>query len=165
MAQTGNAIASFSERKDSLVAPRTKEEALYQTRVIWLSLLVSMLLYVYIGETTPDLSWLHFLTSGKTLIALSILCLFNFLLFWHKRYSQALHAVQTEPENIRLIKRWMNYWVILVCLAESEALFGLALRLGGKRLQQALPLYLVALLLMLCLWPRKFWSSTGAGVR
>ena len=113
----------------------------------------------------PEFSWLNFSTSGETLVALSILCLCDFLWFWRKRYSQALHAVQTEAENIRLIKRWMNYWVILVSLAECEALFGLALRLGGKRLQQALPFYLVALLLMLRLWPRKFLSSTGAAVR
>ena len=142
-----------------MAAPRTKEDALQKMRFIWTAYIVTILLYVYMGETVPGYSWLNFSFAGKTFIVLSILDFCCFLWAWRKLYSPALDAIQKRPENIDAVRRWMTTWIILICIAECEALFALACRLGGKTLQQSLPFYLVGLLLTLWLWPREVWSS------
>lgn len=144
-----------------MTTPGTKEEALQKMRRLWLAIALTIPLYVYIGETMPGFSWLTFSNAGRTFIILSIFDLWSLLWFWGKRFSPALKAVRSQPENTRMVSRWMTCWIILVCLAETEALFGVALQMGSKSLKQSLPLYLVAFFLMLCLWPRQFWSSTG----
>jgi hypothetical protein len=148
-----------------LVAPKTKEEALRQMRLIWFAFIVSIALYVWIGETMPGFSWLTFPNAGKTFVTLAVLNFLYFLWAWRKLYSRALEVIQIQPENIHAVRRWMNAWIILMCLAESETLFGLAFRMGGKTLQQSLPFYMVGSILTLWLWPRQVWSSTKTAIQ
>ena len=148
-----------------MATPRTKEEALQQMRLMWFGFIVTIPLYIYMGETMTGFSWLNFSYAGKTFAVLSILDLYCFMWAWRKRYSPALGAIQREPENIHAVRRWMSSWTILICMAESETLFGFAFRKGDKTLQQSLPFYIVGLLLTLWLWPRHAWSSTKIGTQ
>jgi hypothetical protein len=124
-------------------------------RLIWLAFLISILLYVYIGDTMAGISWLTFSNGGKSFILLSALGLLSFVLFRKKRYSAALEFAKQQPENIHAVRGWMNSWIVLLSIAESEALFGLCFRMGNKTLQQSLPFYAVGFLLTLSLWPRR----------
>lgn len=154
-----NISLPFSGR-GALAAARTKEEALQQMRFIWFAFIVSIALYVWIGETMPGFSWLTFDNAGKAFFILAVLNLVSFSWAWRKLYSPALAVIRSHPENIRAVKRWMSSWIILLCNAESLAVFGLAFRMGDKTLQQSSPFYVVGLLLTLWLWPRQVWQST-----
>jgi len=129
-------------------------------RFLWFGYSVPIVLYIWIGETMPGLSWLNFPRAGATFVILGVLSLLDFSWSKTKRYSPALEVIQSQPEDIRTVRRWMNSWIVLICIAQSEALFGLAFRMGGKTLQQSLPFYVVGVLLTLWLWPRRVWSST-----
>jgi Na+/melibiose symporter-like transporter len=148
-----------------LAIPRTKEKALQQMRAVWASMIVALALYVWIGEMEPRLSWLGFNHAATVFGALGILNLLEVFYFVKRRYRSHAHAMRNRPEDSLALRRWTGSWNILVCLALSEALFGLALRMGGKTLQQALPFYVVALVLILGLWPRPIWLSPQQAVR
>jgi hypothetical protein len=148
-----------------LAAAKTKEEALQQMRLIWFAFVVSIALYVWIGETMPGFSWLTFRNAGKTFVILAVLNLLSFTWAFRKRYIPARAVLRSKPEDIRAVKRWTTYWLILLCNANSLILFGLAFRLGDKTLWQSLPFYVVGSLLILSLWPRQVWSSTATTVK
>lgn len=145
----------------SLATPRSKEEALQQMRLMWLGLMIANLLYVYMGETGPVLSWLSFRNAGKTFVILAVLNFISFSWALWKRYLPAVGVLRGQPENMRAVKRWTGMWIILLANASSFTLFGLAFRMGGKTLRQSLAFYIVGVLLTLWLWPRPVWSSTG----
>ena len=128
-------------------------------RFIWLAILVSIALYIWTGEKMSGFTWLNFHNAGKTFVVLAFLDLLSFSLIRWKTYSPAFALVQEQTENGNAIRGWMTSWIILLCLAESEALFGLAFRMGDKTLAKSLPFYALGILLTLWLWPREFWPS------
>jgi len=129
-------------------------------RLMWIAIVVSILLYVYIGDTMPGFEWLNFRNAGKIFVIAAVLNLLYFFWFRTKRYRVAVDLAKEHPEDFRAVKRWMNYWVILLSVADSEALLAFCFRMGNKTLQQSLPLYGVGFLLTLSLWPRPIWAST-----
>jgi hypothetical protein len=141
--------------------PKTRKEALRQMRYIWGAEIIAIALYVLIGEIST-VSWLGFPNAGKIFILLGIADCFYFFWWVRKRYSSASDVVRRQPEDIRSVRRWTNSWVTLICLAQSEALWGLAFRLGHKTLEETLPFYVLASLLTLWLWPRTVWASAYA---
>jgi len=141
-----------------LAVPKTKEEALRHMRLTWLSFVASFALIVWTGETTHGFSWLAAPSAGKTIVILAVSYILSFLFIWRKRYSAALMAVRSQPDDMRAVRRWTAYWSILLCAAMSGAIFGCAVRMGGKTLQQSLPFYMTGALLILWLWPRQVWS-------
>jgi hypothetical protein len=147
-------------REGELADPRTREGVLWQIRVVWLCFAISIALYVWIGETTTGPTWLMFHNAGITFVVLAVLSVLSFSWFRRKRYSSALRFIQQQPENILAVRDWRDSWIVLLCIAESETLFGFAFRIGSKTLKQSLPLYVVGALMTLSLWPRRIWSST-----
>lgn len=139
--------------------PRTKEEALRQMRFIWFSFIVSIPLYIWTGETIQGPSWLTFPNAGTVFIIIGVLNLLSLSWAWRKRYSPALEAIRSQPENIDVVRRWNNSWTIVICNADAMTVVGLAFRLGGKTLLQSLTFYVVGALSVLWLWPREVWSS------
>jgi hypothetical protein len=129
-------------------------------RFAWLAFVVSILLYAYIGEAMPRLAWFSFANAASVYIVLSVFNLYYFFQVRKRLYSPALKALQDEPDNIQAVRRWMGGGIVLISIAQCEALFGLALREDGKTLEQTLPFYLVGFLLTLWLWPRKVWLAT-----
>jgi hypothetical protein len=142
-----------------LATPKTKEEALRQMSRMWVAFVISIPLYVWAGEMKTGFTWLNFHNAGKTFVILAILSLIQFSWFRRKRYSSALALVRKQPENIDAVRRWMNSWIVLLCLAESVTVFGFFFRVGDKTLEQSLPFYAVGALLILWLWPRQVWPS------
>jgi hypothetical protein len=128
-------------------------------RLTWLSFIVSVALIVWAGETMPGFSWLAFPNAGKIFVILAVFYILSFFLFWRNRYSPALGAIRSQPEDVHAVRRWMSSWTVLLCMANAETLFGFALRMGGKTLQQCLPFYVLGSFLILWLWPRQVWSS------
>ncbi|MGH9737238.1 MAG: hypothetical protein ACRD4X_01450 [Candidatus Acidiferrales bacterium] len=126
-------------------------------RYMWGAEIVAIALYLWIGEMIA-VSWLSFPNAGTIFIMLGIVDCVSFFLRFRKRYAPALDLARRQPEDIRSVRRWMSSWITLICIAQSEALLGLAFRLGHKTLEQALPFYVLAGLLTLWLWPRPAWA-------
>ena len=142
-----------------MAAPRTREEALSHMRLVWFSVVASFALVVWAGETVPGISWLASPGAGKAIGLLAMFYILSFLFIWKKRYSPSLRAVRSHPEDMHAVRHWMSYQIMLLCIANSGALFGFAFRMGGKTLQQSLPFYAIGSVLILGLWPRQVWSS------
>lgn len=134
--------------------PKTKEEMLLQMRSIWIAFVMSIVLYVYIGETMPGFDWLHFKHAARVFVTLSILNFASFAWFRMKRHPAGVELAKARPHDVSAFRHWMTCWTVLMAMSESIAVFGLCFRMGGKTLQQTMPFYAVALLLVLSLWPR-----------
>lgn len=145
-----------------MAAPTTKEEALLQLRLTWFAFVVSVVLYVYIGETmAASFSWLGFNNARKILGVLSILDFFYFLWAWRKFFRPAVELIRKQPEDVRAVKRWIFGWTVLVTISESEILLGFTLWMGNKSLMESLPIFVLGSLMLLSLWPRQVWSDAA----
>jgi hypothetical protein len=141
-----------------LATPRTKEEALQQIRIVWCAFILTIPLYIYAGHVFGTISWLSFPNAGKLFIILAVLNLWSYGWTWRSRYSPARSTFQDEPEDIDAVRRWNGSWVVLISVAQCQSLFGFALQMGGKTLEQSLPFYAAGAILTLWLWPRKVWE-------
>ena len=142
-----------------MAAPVTKEGALQQLRVLWFVWVVTIALYVWVGEMVSGIPWLDFPNARTVFTLVGIASLVGFVWFRQRKYSESLEALRSQPDDIHAIRRWINSWLVLACVAEIEAVFGLVMRLGGHALQQSLPFYVVGLLLTLWMWPQLARSS------
>jgi hypothetical protein len=83
----------------------TSEEALRQMRRLWFTLIVSFALFVWIGETMPGYSWLAFPSAGKIFVLLAAFNLVSLFWFWRERYSPALGAIRSQPQDINVVRK------------------------------------------------------------
>ena len=139
--------------------PRTREQALRQTRLISFSFIVSIPLYIWIGETIQGPAWLAFPIAETALVILGVLNLLSLSWVWKKRYSPALEAMRDHSEDINVVRRWTNSWTIALCNLNALTVFGPAFRLGNRTLLQSLAFYVVGALSVLGLWPREVGSA------
>jgi glycerol uptake facilitator-like aquaporin len=122
--------------------------------MIRILLLVSIALYVFIGErlgqrAPPDRN-LYFVL---TLVAITTVgMIFAVRRLFVLRSEATLTA---EPEDTAALNRWRSGYIITYALSEVVALFGLVLRILGFTLSQVAPFYLVGFVLMLLFGPRR----------
>ncbi|MGB6874486.1 MAG: hypothetical protein WBD87_00495 [Candidatus Acidiferrales bacterium] len=140
-----------------MALPKTKEETLLHMRLIWFAFLMSIPLYIYAGMLA-SFSWLNIRNSGIIFDVLGVLDLLYFGGIRISLYARAREAAQGHSDDIRAVRRWMVFWIVLLSSAEAEALFGVCLQVGNNTLRPALPFFVVAFLLLLTLWPRQIWS-------
>ena len=133
-------------RESLMSAPRTVDEVLSHMRLVWFSVVAAFVLVVWSGETLPGISWLAFPAARTTIGIVAVFYALWFLFIWKTRYSPALRAVRSQPEDMRAVIRWMTYRTALLCIAMSAALFGFAFRMGGKTLRVSLPFYVTGFL-------------------
>src|ERR1035437_4297012 len=104
-------------------------------RLVWFTFVISVPLYVFIGETT-QFSWLNFPNAGKVFVVFGVLNLLSFAWVLRNRYPPSLRDALTQPDNLVIVKRWMTSWTIAVCNANALLITGLVFRMGGKTLRQ-----------------------------
>ena len=127
-------------------------------RLIWFALLASIPLYVNAGILSS--SYRSNIRIPRHVF--EVLAIVNVLYFVGIRislYPRARKAVQEHPANLRAVGRWMVFWIILASSAEANALLAVCFQIENKALKLALPLYVLASLLLLTLWPRPIWST------
>jgi hypothetical protein len=134
-------------------------------RFVWCAFIVSIPLYFYGGKVARRFSWLGFSNAGKVFVILGALNLLSFSWGLRRRYFPALRVFRSQPENFDAVKRWMHYWIVLICTANSEIVLGFAFWMGDKTLQQSLPFFVIGSVLILSLWPRQVWSSSQKAAR
>jgi hypothetical protein len=136
-------------------------------QMIRIALLVSIALYVFIGEhvgqsmaPAPNRN-LYFVL---TLVAITTVGMIFAVRRLFVLRSEATLAAQTE--DTAALNRWRSGYIITYALSEAVAVFGLVLRIQGCTLSQVAPFYLVGFVLMLLFGPRRpsRESVKGAGV-
>ncbi len=138
--------------------------ALGRLKMLWVAMLVSIVLYVIVGEIIELESFAQPRWLLWVLVALAIhICYVAKVMrarmvrpFEEEvRSGQVSSAAALTSEQVALLERWQGGQTISICLSEAVALFGLALRfLGGTRWEAA-PFYAVAMLLLVVWMPRR----------
>jgi len=131
------------------------DRALKTLRVVQWALLGSVVLYVGLGAAVrpvgnglnPTISYL-FTTLAVAVIG-AIFVVRRTLVF------RAVAALATEPADVLNLKQWMTGYVATYALCETLALFGLIQRFLGASLQQGIPYFLGAFILLAFFWPRR----------
>jgi hypothetical protein len=71
------------------------------------------------------------------------------------RYPLTAEEVALETDEAARARKWMTIQIASYAIATSVALYGVALRAIGASLTEAIPFYVVALVLLVSWWPRK----------
>ena len=70
------------------------------------------------------------------------------------RYPVTTEDVALQTDESARIRKWMTIQIASYAIATSVALYGVALRAIGTSLAEAIPFYVVALVLLVSWWPR-----------
>jgi F0F1-type ATP synthase membrane subunit c/vacuolar-type H+-ATPase subunit K len=125
-------------------------------QTVRIALLVSIALYVFIGErigrstqSTPDRN-VYF---AITLFAITTVGM-TFAV-WRLFVLRSEVILADQPEDTAALKRWRTGYIITYTLCETVALFGFVLRFMGFTLSEVAPFYVVGFALMLLFSPRR----------
>ena len=124
------------------------DRALRTLRLLQWSMLVSILLYIALGEfvrpatraVAPSVSYL-LTTMGVAIIG---------VIFVVRRTLVARPAISlaTQPDDIVTLNHWRTGYIVTYALCEALTLFGLVQRFLGNSLQQSMPYYLAGFILL-----------------
>jgi F0F1-type ATP synthase membrane subunit c/vacuolar-type H+-ATPase subunit K len=125
-------------------------------QTVRIALLVSIALYVFIGErigrstqSTPDRN-VYF---AITLFAITTVGM-TFAV-WRLFVLRSEVILADQPEDTAALKRWRTGYIITYTLCETVALFGFVLRFMGFTLSEVAPFYVVGFALLLLFSPRQ----------
>jgi hypothetical protein len=131
------------------------EPARKTLQIVRLALMVSIALYVFVGERVgknlgaPPTNFYFAITLvAITTVGMTFAVRRLFVL----RAEVALAAQPGEPAAL---KRWWAGYIFTYALCEAVALFGFVLRILGFTLSQVVPFYLVGFVLMVLFGPRR----------
>jgi len=127
--------------------------ALRTIRLIQVAMLVSIGIYVVVGEVasrqlTTDVKALYAISFASISLVGAILVVRKTLVL------QSEAELRQKPGDPVTIARWRTGYIVTYALCEALALFGLVLRILGFTLAQVWPYYAGSFVLLLLFWPR-----------
>jgi glycerol uptake facilitator-like aquaporin len=127
--------------------------ALRTVRLIEIAMLVSIGMYVVVGEMAgrhlnPDATVLYAISFASISVVGAILVVRKTLVL----ESEA--RLREKPGDGVLLARWKMGYIVTCALCEALALFGLVLRIMGFALTHVWPYYAGSSVLLLLFWPR-----------
>jgi hypothetical protein len=129
------------------------EAALRTVRLIQIAMLVSIGVYVVVGEVAGH----QLNTDATALYAISVasISVVGAILVVRKTLVLQSEAELSEkPGDPVILSRWKTGYIVTYVLCEALALFGLALRIMGFTLTHVWPYYAGGFVLLLLFWPR-----------
>lgn len=124
-------------------------------RIIQAVLLTSVVLYAVMGELAGPQEARDIKQARLILYALAGGLLVATGALRTRIISPAEQALRSQPDDALALARWRAGNIVSFALAEAVALYGLALRMMGATLLQALPFYAGAAALLLIFTPRR----------
>jgi hypothetical protein len=125
-------------------------------QTVRIALLVSIALYVFVGErierstqSAPDRNFYF----AITLFAITTVGM-TFAV-WRLFVLRSEVILANQPEDTAALKRWRTGYIITYTLCETVALFGFVLRFMGFTLSEVAPFYVVGFALLLLFSPRR----------
>jgi len=124
-------------------------------------MLLSLVGYAFLGEWLPH----NVPTRGPTMLyalaGMSAALVGVLLLARRFTIAPAATLLAADPENRAALMRWRMGHVLTFYLCEAGGLDGLVLRFLGFTFRQAMPFYVVAILLLLYFAPRAPSNAIG----
>jgi hypothetical protein len=127
--------------------------ALRTVRLIQIAMLVSIGMYVVIGEMAGR----HLPADATILYAISVasISVVGAVLVVRKTLVlQSEAQLREKPDDPVLLARWKSGYIVTYALCEALALFGLVLRIMGFTVTHVWPYYAGSFVLLLLFWPR-----------
>ena len=134
--------------------------ALRTVRIIQVAMLVSVGIYVVLGEVLGS----RLTTNASTLYAISFasISLVGAILVVRKTMVlQSEAELKAKPGDAATLGPWKAGYIVTYALCEALALFGLLLRIMGFTVAQVWPYYAGSAVLLLLFWPRSPQSQTS----
>ena len=132
-------------------------------RTVQVAMLVSVVLYVLVGERIGDVLRLNNPMMFYALSMVTVTIVGVILVVRRTLVAQSAASLRTRPEDLATLGRWRAGYVMTYALSEAIALFGLVLRMIGFSLSQVAPFYIAGFILLSFFGPRRPISSS-AGV-
>jgi hypothetical protein len=126
------------------------------------ALMLSVVLYVFVGETvapnarTAPNSAFYFAITLVAIVMVGMIVVTRRLLV---RRSEELLAA--EPSDSAALMRWRAGYIVTYAMSEALALLGFVLRILGFTLSQVAPFYIAGFALMLFFGPRRPFNEIG----
>ena len=124
-------------------------------RTVQWSMLLSILLYVAVGEILgPNIRRIDPALS-YVFSSLAVGIVGTIFVVRRTLVLRAASTLATQPEDTISLNQWKTGYITTYALCEALALFGLVLRFMGSNFQQGAPFYLGGLILLAFFGPRQ----------
>lgn len=131
------------------------DSAIKVVRLIQVAMLVSVVLFVLIGEVVGSIPKLSDPTLFYALSLATITIVGVILVVRRTLVLQSSTMLAARPDDAATLNRWRTGYIMTYALSESIGLFGLVLRLIGFTLSQVWSFYIAAFILLLFFGPRR----------
>jgi len=122
-------------------------------RLIQIAMIVSIILYVFIGERVAPVH----APNAALFYAMSLVSITTIGIILVVRRTLVLQSEETlraRPTDSLALNRWRSGFIVTYALAEAQAVLGLVLRLLGFSLSQVAPFYVAGFILIIFFSPR-----------
>jgi hypothetical protein len=131
------------------------ESAIKVIRAIQIALLVSVVLYVAVGEKVGSVPRLNNPVVFYVLSLVTITIVGVILVVRRTLVLQSAAALAARPNDPATLSRWRAGHIMTFGLSEAIACFGFALRIMGFSLSQVASFYIAGFILLLFFGPRR----------
>src|SRR5215468_9889909 len=131
------------------------DSAIKAIRIVQIALLVSVVLYVVVGEkvgSVPKLNnpVLFYVLSLATVTIVGVI-----LVVRRTLVLQSAAALAARPNDVATLNRWRAGHIMTYALSEAIAVFGFVLRVMGFSLSQVAYFYVSGFILLLFFGPKR----------
>lgn len=131
------------------------ESAIKVVRAIQIGLLVSVVLYVVVGERVGSVPRLNDPVVFYVLSLATITIVGVILVVRRTLVLQSAAALAARPNDLATLSRWRAGHIMTYALSEAIAIFGFVLRIMGFTLSQVAYFYIAGFILLLFFGPRR----------
>jgi hypothetical protein len=131
-------------------------------RILQIAMLVSIALYILVGERVGSVRQLSDPTIFYVLSMVTVTIVGVILVVRRTLVAHSAGILRDRPNDGTTLGRWRAGYVMTYALSEAIALFGLVLRIIGFSLSQIAPFYVAGFILLLFYGPRRPVSSVSS---
>lgn len=134
---------------------RQVENAIKIVRTIQIAMLLSVALFVLVGELVGRIPKLNDPTPFHALSLATITIVGVIVVVRRTLVLQSAAILANRPNDAATLNRWRAGYLMTYALSEAIALFGLSLRMIGFSLSQVASFYIAGFILLLFFSPRR----------
>jgi hypothetical protein len=131
------------------------DSAIKAIRIVQIALLVSVVLYVVVGEKVGSIPKLNNPVVFYVLSLATVTIVGVILVVRRTLVIQSEASLAVRPNDLATLNRWRAGHIMTYALSEAIAVFGLVLRLMGFSLSQVAYFYISGFILLLFFGPRR----------
>ena len=137
------------------------EASLKMLRTVCIAMLVSILLYVFVGERTPHPVRPTNLVFYYAMTFMAVGMIAAIFLLRRVMVIRAERILAHNAEDSVSLNRWRAGYIVTFALSEAIALYGFVLRFLSFSLAQVMPFYVAGFVLLVIFRPRRASNELG----